>query len=84
MQTSKLKMTDQINKFLKCVMHSDYRHDDDGVHSKYSNDDFDIIIQKKKTKTLIGSSIDSCIVIDKRTRPILYNNISIAMKKYCK
>ena len=76
-------MTSQINQFLKCVMHSEYTHDNDGFHSKYSNNDFDIIIQKKKSKTH-GDSIDSCIVIDKRAKIIVYNDISIAIKKICK
>ena len=76
-------MTTQLNKFLKSVMHSDYKQDEDGNHTKYSNNDFDIIVQKKRTKTH-EYLIDSCIVIDKRNKPIVYNDISIAIQNICK
>ncbi len=62
-------------------MHSDYKHDDDGCHTKYSNNEFDIIIQRKKGKN--DNIIESCIVIDKRSKPIIYNDLSIAMNKLC-
>ena len=76
-------MSGKLSKFLKCVMHNEYKHDDDGCHSKYSNTEYDIIIQKRRSK--IGELvIESCIVIDKRGKPIIYNDLEIAIQRICK
>lgn len=64
-----------IEKFLKHVMKNDYKKYENDQLMKYYNNQFEVIFQKKKE----GKKIDLSIVIDKRGKPIIYNNIVIAL-----
>lgn len=68
-------VSDKIERFLRCVMKNSYSHEEDAGLIKYYNKDFDVIFQKKK---------DQCVVIDKRGKHILYNDINIALSILCK
>jgi hypothetical protein len=65
-----------IERFITCVM-KDFECDENNIMVKYYNKNFDLLVQKKKD----GNISNSCVVIDKRNKPIIYNNIELAMKK---
>jgi hypothetical protein len=65
-----------VDKFLKEVMHNTYEQTETDQVIKYYNDQYDVIQQKRVGK--------SCIVVDKRTHPIVYNDIHIALDSLLK
>ena len=67
-----------VEKFLKCVMKNDYHREESESLVKFYNKNFDVLMQKRK-----DGKKDSCIVIDKRSKPIIYNDVSIALEKLC-
>ena len=65
-----------IERFITCVM-KDFEYEENNIMVKYYNKSFDLLVQKKKD----GNMSNSCVVIDKRNKPIIYNDIEFAMKK---
>lgn len=65
---------ENIETFLKYVMKNNYKIDENEQLIKYYNNNFEVIFQKKGE----GKKTSS-IVIDKRKKIILYNDISIAL-----
>jgi D-serine dehydratase len=68
-----------IDKFLQCVMKNEYTKEENDSVVKYHNKYFDVLVQKRKD----SKKNDSCIVIDKRQQPIIYNDIAIALDRLC-
>lgn len=64
-----------IERFITCVM-KDFEYEENNIMVKYYNKNFDLLVQKKK-----DGNISSCVVIDKRNKPIIYNDIEFALKK---
>ena len=75
-------MTPEINRFIKCVMQNEYEEQKEGSFVKITNNDFDVIYKLKRNT--IESAAESCVVVDKRKRPVIYNDISVAFSRLCK
>ena len=73
-------MVANIQKFLTCVMKNEFQREENNIMVKYYNKDFDLLVQKKKD----GKMGESCVVVDKRTQHIIYNEIGIALDRLCK
>ena len=69
-------MTNNIEIFLTNVM-TNYEREENTLMVKYYNKNYELLIQKKKD----GRLSDSCVVIDKRKQPIIYNDINVALQK---
>ena len=65
-----------IEKFVSLIM-KDFEREENSVMVKYHNKNFDLLVQKKKD----GKVSESCVVVDKRNQPIMYNDIEFALKK---
>jgi len=61
-----------LERFLKHVMHNNFEKEENDTLVKYYNPEFEVISQKKTGK--------SCIVVDKRGHPTVYNDIAIALQ----
>lgn len=68
-----------LDKLLRCIFKNEYQTEETETVIKYHNKSFDIIAHKRKDLR----KPESCVVIDKRNKHVVYNDIHIALENLC-